>query len=361
MKCKECSKVIPDGFTDCPWCGAKPSGAATAAASAPGARKAAVSPMHNLVTGASIVSSGALFGMLNYFAATRSAGSLRLENSGYFLGRCLGSILLAAIVVAVYCKVRGTKPRGPVQGLVVLTLSSLLTLLTLALPARPRMQAIDPATVRRYSDEVRTPKDTNSEPVVHTKWDPANRSLMKDIAARNQQYVSDSALDETAKPLYTPESFRDSVTIQQTIDQLHARIAVADKYTDWQPVFARMRDYVAGVDASDQEKWKFLLGYEAAIPKTLAVCKVISDKEHAWLRASLDLYQFALAKDGEYAWQDSNLVFKKRTDSNTFSRKFFKARTLNTEFLKAYWEVRQAQEAMMAQLGLPEIGVPAAQ
>lgn len=22
MECKECSKDIPDGFTDCPWCGA---------------------------------------------------------------------------------------------------------------------------------------------------------------------------------------------------------------------------------------------------------------------------------------------------------------------------------------------------
>ena len=39
-------------------------------------------------------------------------------------------------------------------------------------------------------------------------------------------------------------------------------------------------------------------------------------------------------------------------DSDVFSQKFFKARTLNTQFLKAYWEVRQAQEAMMAQLGL---------
>jgi hypothetical protein len=214
--------------------------------------------------------------------------------------------------------------------------------------------------VRRYSDEVRAPNGVNSEPVVHTKWDPANRSLMKDIATRNRQYVAEiSALDETAKPLYTPESFRDSVTIQQMIDQLHARMAVADKYADWQPIFSRMKDYVAGVDASDDEKRKFLTGYDAAIPKTLVVCRVISDKEHAWLQASLDLYQFALSREGAYVWRNNDMAFKKRGDSNAFSQKFFRARTLNTEFLKAYWQMRQAQEAMMSQLGMQENGVPA--
>lgn len=268
MKCKECSKLIPDGFTDCPWCGAKPSAAGAAPSDA---SEVVLPPTHNLVIGTSIVASGVLFGMLSYFAATRSAGPLSLENSGYFLGRCLGSILLAAIVVAVYCKVRASKPRGPVQVLVVLTLSSLLTLLTLALPVRPRMEAIDPATVRRYSDEVRPPKNANSEPVVRTKWDPANRSLMKDIAARNQQYVSEiSALDETAKPLYTPESFRGGATIQQMIDQLHARIAVADKYRDWQPIFSRMKDYVGAVDASDDEKRKFLAGVRCRDSKNVS-------------------------------------------------------------------------------------------
>lgn len=86
---------------------------------------------------------------------------------------------------------------------------------------------------------------------------------------------------------------------------------------------------------------------------------MISDKEHAWLQASLDLYQFALSKEGAYVWQNNNLVFKKRADSNTFSQKFFRARALNAEFLKAYWAVRQAQDVMMAKLGLQESGTAA--
>jgi hypothetical protein len=360
MKCKACSKIIPDGFTDCPWCGASFAAAAVTNSSTYtyAAPALAVSSTQNLLIAASIVSSGLLLVLLNYFAATRNAGPLSLENSGYFVGRCVGSILLAAIIVVGYGRIRGKTPRRPVQALIILTVSSLLTVLTLALPARPRMKGIDPGTVRRYSDVPGSSHAPNMPPAVHTKWDSANRSLMQDIATRNQQYVSEiSALDETAKPLYTPESFRDAATIQQMIDQLHTRLTVADKYSDWRPVFSRMRDYVTAVDTSEDDKRKFMADYEASVPRTLAVCKLISDKEHAWLQASLDLYQFALSKEGSFAWQNNNLTFRKRADSNVFSKKFFKARTLNTEFLKAYWEVRQAQEAMMAQLGMPEANV----
>jgi hypothetical protein len=362
MKCRQCSKVIPDGFTDCPWCGAVLAVPGAARSGNFVASEPAVSTAHNLLIASSIISSGALFGVLNYFATTRSTGPFTLENSAYFLGRCAGAIIVAAFFVFVYCKIRGKKPRGPVQALVILTLASLLTLLTLALPSRPRMKGIDEATVRRYSDVVKSRNTPNSPPAVQTKWDPAARSLMKDIVARNQQYVAEiSTLDETAKPLYTVESFRDGTTIQQMIDQLHARLVVADKYTDWQPIFSRMKEYVAAVDTSEDEKRKFMEGYEATLPKTLAACKAISDKEHAWLQASLDLYQFALSREGAYVWQNRSLSFKKRADSDIFSQKFFKARTLNTEFLKAYWEVRQAQEAMMEQIGLQDSEVGASQ
>lgn len=322
------------------------------------AAEPAVLPAHTLVISVSIASSALLFGVLNYFAATRTAGSLTWENSGYFLGRCVGALLLGALVVLGYRKIRGTKLRGPVQALVVMTLSSLFTLMTLALPARPRMAAMDEATLRRYAESGKNEGSPDAAPAVHTKWDPAARALLKDISERNQQYVAEiSSLDETAKPLYTVESFHDAATIQQMIEQLRTRLTVADKYTDWQPVFSKMKEYVAAVDASEDEKHKFLEGYEATLPNTLAVCKVISDKEHAWLQASLDLYQFALSRNGRYAWQPDHLAFQNHSDSETFRKKFLKARGLNAEFLKAYWEVRRAQEVMMAQLGLQDPGV----
>lgn len=350
--CKQCSKVIPDGFTDCPWCGApfgasafgpKPSGSGDTGSSA-----------HQLLTAVSLVSSGLLFCVLNYFAMVRSEGALTAANSGYFLLRFIGAIAVAAAVVVLFCKIRELKPRRPVLGLVILTLSSLVTLATMAFVSQPRLKGIDKATIRRYSDEGKSPSATNVPALPPTKWDAATRSLLKDVQARNEQYVAAiSGLDETAKPLYTPESFRDTATIQTMLDQLHTRLAVAGEYSDWQPVFARMKDYVAAVDASADEKRKFLAAYESLLPSTLAACKAISMKERAWLQATMDLYQFALAKEGAYTWHSDQLSFKSHADSVAFRQKFIKARTLNTQFLQAYWQVRQAEEAMMAQMGVP--------
>jgi hypothetical protein len=326
--------------------------ASTATGRVPGP-ETATSAAHDLAIASSTVTCGLLFAFLNYFAATRSMGPLTLENSAYFIGRCAGVFVLAAALVFGYCKIRQTKLRTPILLLVTLTLSSLLTLATLALPARPHVTGIDPATVRRYSDLVTAPAEPR--PVVRTKWDSAVNSLWKDLNARNQQYVAEiSALDETAKPLYTPESFRDAATMQQMVEQLNARLHVADKYTDWRPVFSKMPEYVAAVNVSEDEKHKFLGMFQAALPKTLAACQVISDKEHEWLQASLDLYQFALARQDTFVWQNGNLVFRNRADSNAFGKKFFKARALNTEFLKAYWQVRRAQEVLIAQLGAAE-------
>jgi len=356
MKCTQCSKVIPDGFTDCPWCGAACARASSADRSSVAVAEKATSAAHDLVVASSTVSCGLLFVLLNYFATTRSVGPLTVENSAYFLGRCAGALVLAAALVFGYCKIRETKLRTPILLLVTLTLSSLLTLGTLMLPARPHLSGIAPETVRRYSGAERPEKDSR---VARTKWDAAASSLSKDLTARNQQYVSEiSALDETAKPLYTPESFRDAATIQKMIEQLHTRLSVADKYTDWRPVFSKMPEYVTTVNATEDEKREFLGKFQAVLPETLAACKAISDKEHEWLAASLELYQFALAKQDAFGWQNGNMVFRNRADSKAFGQRFFKARALNMEFLKAYWQVRRAQEMLIAELGAPDTDNP---
>lgn len=353
MKCKECSKVVPDGFTDCPWCGAVEAKPAAASAAAIAFSNSVTSTGHNFLIGMSILSSGVLFAALNYFAMVRDEGSLTLANSAYFLGRCAGSILLAAVFVFVYYKIRGKKPRAPVQLLVIFGVSSLLTVLVMANPAGHRLGTPDPSTLRHYGDLLKSTDGTIPASAARTKWDPAVRSWLKDVISRNQQYVSEiSKLDETARPLYTPESFRDSLTDQQMIDQLHARFAVADKYADLKPVLVKMKDYVPAIEASEKEKREFMAGFESTLPKTRAAHKALTDKEHAWLLASLDLYQFALAKAGSYVFQGGNLFFTQRGDSEVFKRKLSKARNLNAEFLRAYWDSRNKQHAMLAQMGL---------
>jgi triphosphoribosyl-dephospho-CoA synthetase len=200
--------------------------------------------------------------------------------------------------------------------------------------------------LRQFGDDLKNPKVSN-------KWNAPGRALLMDLLSFNRQYISDvSKLDETAKPLYTTESFRDAATVQAMIDQLHARIAVADKYADLEPVLSKMKGYVAAVNGSETEKREYLEGFESTLPNTRASFKALKDKEHAWLQASIDLYQFALSKRGTYAVQNGNLIFKKTGDSDTFNQKLVEARTLRTEYLRTYWEVRHTQEAMAAQMGL---------
>ena len=227
------------------------------------------------------------------------------------------------------------KPRAPVQVLVVFTISSLLTLLTLALPARSPILRHEQETFNQFEDDFKNVKDAS-------KWSAANRSLMKDLISRNQQYVSEiSKLDETSTPLYTPQSFRDAATVQQMIDQLRTRLAVAEEYVDLEPVLSRMNGYVAAINASDQEKQEFLKSFASTVPATRAAHKVLTDKEQAWLQASLDLYQFALSKTSAYVYRNGTLLFQQRKDSDLFGQKLHKAQMLNAEFLKAYWGARR--------------------
>jgi len=345
MKCKDCSRVIPDGFTDCPWCGAIQAGPAAVPAGLP-TIEPAVSPVQHFLTAVLLLGSAALFVVVNYLAIVRTDGFLSLANSAHFLGQCAGSIILGAILVFLYCKIRRKKARSSSQLLVIFSLSSLLTLLTLAAPARHLTADPSPAMLRQFGDDLKNPKVSN-------KWDAPGRALLMDLLSLSRQYISEvSKLDETAKPLYTPESFRDAATVQQMVDQLHARIAIADKYADLEPVLAKMKGYVAAVDGSETEKREFMEGFESTLPKTRATFKAVKDKEHAWLQVSLDLYQFVLSKNGQYGVQRGNLLFKKTGDADIFNRKLTAAKTLQTEFLRAYWEVRRTQRAMAAQMGL---------
>lgn len=350
MNCAQCSKVVPDGFTECPWCGARPSAVAALTSNPPTSSLETFSSTHHFLIIVSLVCSTLLFGLLNYFAAERSVAALTLDNFPYFLGRCAGALIVGALAVFLLGKIRGTRLRGPVHALVIVSLSSLVTLATFAfLPRTPASDQARPGHARR-SPAAQNQSVPPSIPA--SKWDPATRSLLKDVQARNEQYVrAVSTLDESAKPLYTPDSFRDASTIQAVIDQLHARVSVADEYADWAPVFSHMKEYVATIDASDAEKQQFLANYEASLPGTLAACKTISNKEHAWLRATLDLYQFALSRDGQYSWRQDQLSFRNRADSQVFQQKFAKAQSLNGEFLQAYLQMRRLENNMMARMG----------
>jgi hypothetical protein len=346
MKCKSCSKIIPNGFTDCPWCGA----VQTIAVAPPG-QSIPVNPPSAATpfittdqrTNLLLLVSMVIYFALNYVSMIRNSGPLTLANSSFFLGRCTGSFLLGAILVFIYYKVRGKTVSNARKLQVIFLASSVFTLAAMTTPRSGTAEPA-PADVRKIADELKNGSD---------KWAPPMRSMVKDIVAYRQQYVAAvSELDKTAEPLYTIESFRDAGTVQRVIEQLQAREAVAEKYGDLKPILGKMKGYVEPVSASDHDKEEFMKGFESTEPQTLATYKAVKDKELAWLRASLELYQFVLSRSGKYSVTKNNITFQKFSDSETFNQKFSKARIRNAEFIQAFTANRRRQEALIAQMGL---------
>ena len=124
---------------------------------------------------------------------------------------------------------------------------------------------------------------------------------------------------------------------------------VAVRYSD---SIDQIDSFELTVNNWDADKRDFMDGFESTLPKTLSAHKALVDKEHAWLQSSLNLYQYALSRQGAYVYQDRNLLFKKTADTAAFNQKLVKAHTLKAEFLKSYWDARRAQKAVIVQMGL---------
>jgi len=91
---------------------------------------------------------------------------------------------------------------------------------------------------------------------------------------------------------------------------------------------------------------------ESSARKGLGARKVVTDLEHDWLTASIDLYKFTLSKQGAYSLRDGRLVFRSNGAPAEFNRRLQNAQRLRFEFLQAYRAVQNQQNAALAQLGL---------
>lgn len=143
------------------------------------------------------------------------------------------NLFWAIVILLVYSLLRNKNIRASVKFLLICAAGFLLGLLTLGKPSHQLTSSPNTTMLRPFADDLKNENSSN-------KWNAPGRALLKDLVSFNQQYVSEVAkLDLTAKPLYTPESFRDAATARQMIDQLHARLAVAEKYANLDPVLAK--------------------------------------------------------------------------------------------------------------------------
>jgi len=357
MKCVRCAKIIPDGFTECPWCGASPS-AISAAPVVVTARAVAAAPTRSLQgdsnTALAWISSSLSFVLVLFAAHTltmRKFGFVSLEDAAYFLGVSLGPYAVSAILVFAYSWIRRKHPHYSSKLLAISCGASLFAVLSLA----RTMQSPVSLTVRAPVHSVpAAPATPNAAPArAPTVWDPAVRATFKDIQSFNDQYLAEiSKLDNSALPLYTVESFRDAATIQQMLAQLHARLAVAEKFSNPDASLDRLKGYAAAANASDAEKRRFLAAFAPPMENGLKLRKIAAGREREWLLASSDLYEFAQANLSLYSVRDGKLVFASKGLAPEFNLRHQKAVRLRAEFQRAQQNFLAGQSYLLAQLGL---------
>jgi hypothetical protein len=369
MKCRNCSKDIPDGFTDCPWCG-EPQPAAASGASTlvsdlvarsvakPAAQPATESlrPAGNVVFAWVSCAISLVLAIFAAYAATlHRNGFLALQDSGYFIGACVGPFVISAMLVFAFYFIRREAVHYSAKLLPIslgASLFALLTLLNAGGPARPVPDPALAAAPGRLAQKM-IPRPAHTA----TIWDPAIIALYTDLKNSNDAYVAEvSRNDQAAQTLYRPESFRDAAAIQQALAHLHVRLAIAEKYSSVEPLVAKMDGYVAAVSAGDDEKREFLAGFMPGLRESVAYRTAASGYERDWLNASIALYEFMLAYRAAYtiSADGQSATFRSAAPLKTFQQRLQKTYELKQRFLQANGAYLASQSALRLQAGMEQ-------
>jgi hypothetical protein len=171
----------------------------------------------------------------------------------------------------------------------------------------------------------------------------------------NDAYVADvSRLDATAHPWLTPDSFRSAASMQRSLTELHARLAVAEKFTSPEPMLSKMTDYLAAVNAGDDDKREFLAGFMPGIEESVAHRTAASGYERDWLNACIATYEFMLANRSAYAVaaDGQSATFRNAAALQTFRSRMQKAYELKAKFLQENAAYLASQRAAREKVGM---------
>jgi hypothetical protein len=356
MKCQSCSKHIPDGFTDCPWCGSTPASRQLLPGSPFDAAKSTRSTLRTVLLLLDVAVCFVIVVYLSLMATVQTYGPLRNYNpyylNGAFVGRCVASYAFPGIFVFLYYKIRKKSVTGLVQLAVISGWAVFWTIFAFAGAAESSRNL----AMRRQATSFHRIEDPPKRTIAPTKWDPAIKSLYADIRSFHERYLGEvSKLDVSAVPLYTANSFSDAAKMQQAITQLQARMDVSRQFASPEPLLDKMPEYLQQIDASQSEKQKFLEGFDAAARRDLGQWRIVNDNEQNWLQSSVALYRFALSKQGAYSIQGERVVFRQKAVGDDFDRKLELAKLRRMQFVGSHGRYIAIQNKYLAQLGLPTV------
>ena len=349
MKCSSCAKNIPDGFADCPWCGAN-----YGALPQPGTSSTQPVESSRNVVLVWVASALSLpITLFNAYGSTKQKfGLVDGSDSAFLIGAFLGPYIVSAVILLIYYAIRRQKRQASVQFLATACGASLLAVLSIVSHAAGATAQPGEAITRQPIKKMEEPGIAKAKVASANVWDGSTVAFLNDLHAYNEQYLGEVGKLESSAQLYTYESARDAATIHKVLGQLQARLAVAEKYSSLQPIADKLNGYVAAVDASDKEKQAFLAGFTASAQQMMALRDAASTKEREWLNASIEVYAFLLAHQGQYVIRGRNLEFRERGQSVEFNRKSQNALIQRQQFYQAQGAFTTSINAARAKLGL---------
>lgn len=297
------------------------------------------------------------FGMvffLNYLKALHWAGVMNPEAAGYMIGGVMVSSVIGLMVMYLVGRTRTRKSLFGARALLSAGIALAVTVFSFA-GEMTRSRFSPDSDVKHKTGTLLKEAAGKLPASANVNWyDGPTRDFFRDTLEMNERYVSEGrALDNSAiKDLYSSKSYGGEVHMQKVVTQLRAALAVDEKYASMDAIIKKMEDRVAAANASESEKQEFLRGWHESVQKSLRPRNDVIEKEEAWMKCTIDLYEFSIAHTGDYSIRDNKLYFRNHTARESFTAQQTKAIALHKEFLKAKSAMDESRNNKMKQMGV---------
>lgn len=291
---------------------------------------------------------------MNYARTLHQYGAMNSDATGYLIGGCVGAYLMGALIVFAIEKVRRKKIFPASKLLGISSIAFLFALMAMVGNVANLPSATKSNTQHEVGTLLKEAAGTKPQTADAHWWDGPSRDFFHDILERNQQYSQEvSTLDSSAiKDLYSVDSYAGETHMQKVLAQLHAALAVDEKYGSLDAVIKKMEERVAAADAPENEKASFLTGMKNSMEKSLGPRNEVLRTEDIWMNLTIELYEFCLAHTADYSIHDGKLYFKDTSVKDEFTSRQSKAIEAHHEFLKAQEIFAESQKNGLNQLGV---------
>ena len=291
---------------------------------------------------------------LNYLRALIWAGVINPESSGYMMGGIFFSFLMGLLGMYVVKKIRKKSAAPASRALLVAFIAVIFSFLGLAGEIASKYRGLQPDAYHKTGDLLKEAAGKLPASANVNWYDGPTRDFFRDILEMNQRYTAEVAkVDNSAiKDLYSSKSYGGEVHMKKVVTQLRVALAVDEKYTPLEPLIKKLEERVAATNASESEKQEFLKGLHGSIEKSLGPRHDLIQKEEAWMKCTIELYEFTIAHNADYSIRDNKLYFSNKAARESFTAQQTKAIALHKEFLKAKSAFEESRKSKMNQLGV---------